>query len=289
MGEQQHIHSYPLVDGHDIPKVGLAAFRSNDEKVVREVVNKFLDLTLNQTVKHVEISELYSNGHVIMDALRQRGLQREDIYLTFKIWPKNRNGRDVITSCTDGLALLQDTFPDTYFDLVLIHAPIDITNRSEQWTAVESLKENGVTKSVGVCGYDEVLMIELMKNCASQPVVTEAEFTPFGQDQRYIEYCVDSSISVLVNNVRNKGVKFNNRKILECAETLGISPLELHMQYAFSKGFAVMFSPQEVELLHGTNFSLPTNPIDKKILHSLDDLEEGVKTSVFFKQPKQDE
>merc|ERR1711918_271960 len=129
-----------------------------------------------------------------------------------------------------------------------------------------------------------------MKNCSSQPVVAEVEFSPFGQDQRYIEYCVDSSICVLVNNMRNKGVKYNSKKILECAETLGISTLELYMQYVTSKGFAVICSPQEVdELSHDTNFSLPINPIDKRILDSLDYLEEGLKTSMFFKQPKQDE
>ena len=286
-----HPHTCPLVDGHDVPKFGLAAFRNDDEGVVREVVHSFLDLTANQPVKHVEISELYSNGHVIMDVLNQRGLQRSEIYLTFKIWPKNRNGRDIITSCTECLTLIQESYPETYFDLVLIHAPIDVMNKSEQWTAVETLKDNQVAKSIGVCGYNEDLMVDLMKNCASQPVIVEAEFTPFRQEHSYIEYCVDSSICVLVNNVRNKGLKYNNKKMLELAETLGISVLELHVQYVLSKGFAIMLSPQEVgELINfSTSFSLPINPIDKKVLDSLEELEEGVKTSVFFNQPKQDE
>merc|ERR1711871_1575498 len=202
----------------------------------------------------------------------------------------NSNGRDIITSCTDSLALIQDSYPDTYFDLVLVHAPIDVTNKSEQWAAIESLKENQISKSIGVCGYDEDLMVDLMKNCASQPVVAEAEFSPFGQNKEYIEYCVDSSICILVNNARNKNIKYNNRKILECAETLGLSPLELFVQYVFSKGFAVLLSPLEIrELLHDTNFELPVSMVDGKILASLDALEEGVKTSVFFKQPTQDE
>jgi diketogulonate reductase-like aldo/keto reductase len=40
----------------------------------------------------------------------------------------------------DGLALVNEQ----YFDLCLIHAPVDPKHRFEQWTALETLKEQGL-------------------------------------------------------------------------------------------------------------------------------------------------
>lgn len=271
-----------------MPMFGLAAFRDDDEKVVRDIINKFLDLTEAQPLRHIEISELYCNGHVVLDALKAAGLQRSDMYLTYKIWPKSRGARDIVSSCTDFLELIEPYFPQTYFDLILIHAPIDIANKFEQWTAVEFLKEKAVTKSIGICSYTENLIVELMKNCVSQPVVCEAEVTPFGQDHKYVEYCVDSSIVMLCNNIQAKQLKFNNATFCETASRLNLSPLELHIQWVLSKGFAILLTPRELEELNDS-FSLPLTKIEKKILASLDDLNEDVKTSVEFKPPKADD
>ena len=280
-------HIIPLVDGTDIPTFGLAAFRDNDERVVKETVTRFLEVTRDQPIKHVEISELFGNGAVVVDVLYRAGLQRSEIYLTYKIWPKLRKGRDIITSCTEALELIDASYPRTYFDLVLVHAPIDIPNKFDQWTAVEALKENGFTKSIGVCCYNEDLMVDLMKNCGSQPVVCESEVTPFGQDYKFVEYCVDSSIVMLVNNVQAKQVKFNSPKFNETAASLGLTPLELHIQWILSKGFAIMLTSRELQEMD-QDLSLPLTLVDKKILSSLDELEEGIKTSAEFKTPKED-
>ena len=280
-------HFIPLVDGTDIPTFGLAAFRSDHERMIRDTVNQFLTITKDQPVKHVEISELYGNGAVVLESFHRAGVERSNIYLTYKIWPKLRRGRDIITACTEGLVLIDAIYPKTYFDLVLIHAPIDVSNKFEQWSAVELLKENELTKSIGVCCYTEELMVDLMKNCGMQPVVCEAEVTPFGQDQKHVEYCVDSSIVMLVNNVQAKQVKFNHPKFNETASSLGLTPLELHIQWALSKGFAIMLTPRDLQDLND-GFSLPITLVNKDTLASLDELEEGVKTSVEFKPLKDD-
>lgn len=264
----------PLWDGNDIPKIGLGAFRRDSDEEVRAVVDSFLTLTFDLPVKHVEISELFGNGHVVLDALLAKGLTRGELYLTFKVWPKARLGQDIITSCVDCLALTNQT----YFDLILIHAPIDLKNKFQQWTALEFLKDRGLVKSIGVCKYSETQLVELMKNCQSQPAVCQIESTPFGLRAGIVEYCSDSSIVVLCNNVQAKRVRSKNLIFNKTAETIGISPLELHIQWAMAKGFAITLSPDDLAGLEHLTLSL----IDQSLLEPLNALEENVITSCEF-------
>lgn len=159
----------PLVDGNDIPVLGLGAFRRDSEEATVEVVRKFISLTAVQSMRHIEISELFGNGSIILNAINDCGVQREDIFLTYKVWPKDRSGADIIESVADSLSLIQLS----HFDLVLIHAPIDTKKKFDQWSALEVLKDQGLTKSIGVSCYSEMQLVELMKFCQIQPSVLQ--------------------------------------------------------------------------------------------------------------------
>jgi diketogulonate reductase-like aldo/keto reductase len=159
----------PLVDGYDIPVLGLRAFRSDSEEATINIVRKFLKLTDNQSMRNFEISELFGNGQIVLNAIRESGLKREDAFFSFKVWSKERSGSDIITSVIESLTLTNLT----YFDLILIHAPIDSKHKFEQWTALETLKDQGYVRSIGVSNYSEVQLVELMKFCHIQPSVLE--------------------------------------------------------------------------------------------------------------------
>jgi len=159
----------PLVDGNDIPILGLGSFRKDSEEATTEIILKFLALTADQTMKHIEISELFGNGLIVLNAILESGVSRDNIFLTYKVWPKDRSGAEIIMSVSDQLSLTQQS----YFDLVLIHAPLDPKRKFEQWSAFEMLKEQGLVKSIGVSNYSESQLVDLMKFCQIQPTVLE--------------------------------------------------------------------------------------------------------------------
>jgi len=182
----------PLVDGNDIPLLGLASFRRysllkshgnrklslfnvlrrDSEEEIKAIVNKFLGISGNLPMKHLEISELYGNGRTVLNAILASGVQRSEIYLTFKVWPKDRSGPEIITAIVENLDLLGLE----YFDLILIQSPIDLKHKFDQWSSLEVLKEEGYTKSIGVSNFAERQIVELMKFCQVQPAVLEVKF-----------------------------------------------------------------------------------------------------------------
>ena len=62
MDEQsQLLKKIPLLDGNDIPAIGLSSFCCNTNEETIQVVENALD----QGIRHFEIAELFGNAHLI--------------------------------------------------------------------------------------------------------------------------------------------------------------------------------------------------------------------------------
>ena len=83
-----------LLDGGFIPKVGLAAFVCNSEEITKSVIKE----KLAQGIRYFEIAELFSNGWVIAEALFESGVSRDEVYISLKVWPKQRNPEALFNS-----------------------------------------------------------------------------------------------------------------------------------------------------------------------------------------------
>jgi diketogulonate reductase-like aldo/keto reductase len=130
-----------LNDGNDIPQIGVASFRTDSLDQTRKLIHTHID----NGIRHFEIAELFGNGHVIIDAYNTHPrmcpsitgepaqFSRKDMFVTLKLWPKGRRPAELIECCRETL----EFSGLTYADLVLVHAPIEINNRFEQWKALE--------------------------------------------------------------------------------------------------------------------------------------------------------
>ena len=157
----------PLNDGFDMPQFGLVAYRNDDMKEFHDLMVERLE----QGIRHIEISDLFGNGSFAVESVLDGDLaiERKDIFITYKIWPKNKKYQQIIDSFRESLHFLGLD----YVDLLMIHAPIDITNRLDQWRALEHLKSEGLAKSIGGCNMTNAQLSNLIKVCTVIPAVVE--------------------------------------------------------------------------------------------------------------------
>jgi 2,5-diketo-D-gluconate reductase A len=222
--------SLPMSDGNDIPQFFSAAFRLGTVEATKSHV-----LALFKAgVRNFEIAELYGNGNVICETLKEVA-NRDEVYISLKMWPKSRKPEELC----DTIPFLMHEYGLQYLDLVSVHAPIDAENKIEQYKALEEMKDNGITRSIGVVNINAVMLQDLLKNCRITPVTYEIEATPFGQNDEMVEFCGDSSIVVLNNSPVAKGLKDSHKGLVALAEELGMSPTRLLLKWAFTKGMAV--------------------------------------------------
>ena len=161
----------PLNDGFDMPQFGLASYRNDDTDLFKNLLVE----RLNQGIRHIEISDLFGNGSFAVESVLDGDLaiERKDIFITYKIWPKNRNQKELVEFFLESLQFLGLD----YVDLLLIHAPIDINNRLDQWKALEQLKSEGTAKSIGGCNMTHAQLSNLIKVCTVIPAVVEVSDT----------------------------------------------------------------------------------------------------------------
>eukprot|EP01041_Mallomonas_annulata_P002311 gene2311-4503_t len=257
-------------DGFDIPQLGLIAFRTDSKDDTKDYVFEKVE----EGIRHLEITELFGNGHEIVEsAMRGKNIPREQCYFTLKVWPKNRKPKDIISACKDTLKYIGLE----YVDLLLLHAPIDAKNRTEQWRGMETLKNEGLAKSIGVSGMSISHLSNLLKSCLVPPAVLEIEVTPFGQQAELVDYCADNSIVVLCNEPLAKGIKSKNPDLLAVAEALELSTEELLIRWALTKGYGVLLPPSNKFINNDTEGLLEKLPMES--MRVLELLEEGLKSS----------
>lgn len=220
----------PLSDGCDIPQLFSSAFRSATKEETKAQVKQFFDAGC----RHFEIAELFGNGHIVCEALGEL-CERENVFITYKLWPKSRTPEDMVTT-------IQGQLKDiglTYVDLLMTHAPIDVENKAMQYKALEDLKDIGVTRSLGIVNISAVLLQDLLKNCKTVPVVYEMEVHPFLQCSDMVEFCGDSSIVAMNLEPLAKGIRDGHPGLNSIAAELGISVTLLMLRWSFTKGLCI--------------------------------------------------
>jgi diketogulonate reductase-like aldo/keto reductase len=101
--------------------------------------------------------------------LTETGLPRSDLFVTTKFFPQGKAGEAVRTALQNSLVRLGLD----YVDLYLIHAPRNRAVRKQQWEMFETLRDEGLTKSIGVSNYGIHHLKELLGHARIKPVVNQ--------------------------------------------------------------------------------------------------------------------
>ena len=272
----------PLLDGNDIPLIGLSSFCCNSVKETSHVIKSALELG----IRSFEISELFGNGHTIMESIINSGIKREEVYITYKIWPKERGPKDIVLACLDCLS----SAGLTTVDMLLLHGPLDLVNGFDQWRAFEYLQTEGMTKSIGLADYSEKQLTEILKNSTTGgPAMLEMEVNPFRAESDLTGFCNDGGIIILNNNALGKIYKINDPLLLEISNTCGISPHQLLLQWAITNGHAILLSSQSIMDGDVVNLDYIDNKLSDNVISQLEGLDLALKTSYVTREIAQDD
>lgn len=154
-----------LADGNDMPAIGLASFRKDSKEEVSRLVAEAVQVG----IRYFEITELFGNEHIMMEALVNTEVPRSELFISLRLWPKGRKYKDILKCVKESLK----GSGLTYVDLLVLHAPIDPINKFDQWKAMEELKDEGLVKSLGAGSLTLLQLMDLLKNCNFPPAVLE--------------------------------------------------------------------------------------------------------------------
>ena len=226
--------TFTLSNGYDMPGVGFGTWKSKDgEDAYNSIIEAF-----KAGYRHVDTAAMYRNEASVGKAVRECGLKREDIFVTSKVWNKNRGYEKTMAAFEKTLA----TMELDYLDLYLIHwpaIPLQFEDWDEinlgTWKAMIELYKAGKIKAIGVANFYPKHLESLMKT-EVPPMVNQIEYHPGYTQDEVVKYCQENGIVVQGWSPLGNGAVLGSEFLAEMAAKYNKSVAQICLRFAVQNG-----------------------------------------------------
>lgn len=165
------MYKVKLNNGIEMPILGFGVFQIKDalecERAVIDAVETGYRL--------IDTAASYLNEEAVGKAIKNCAIQREELFITTKLWVQDTGYEKTKTAFHRSLERLQLD----YLDLYLIHQPYgDIFG---SWKAMQELYEAGKIRAIGTANFQPDRVMDLIVNSGFTPAVNQIETHPFQQ------------------------------------------------------------------------------------------------------------
>jgi diketogulonate reductase-like aldo/keto reductase len=249
--------------------------------------------------RHLDCAERYGNEEAVGDAMREAfeegTLQREDLFVTTKLWNSNHRPERVRPAFDASRRRLQVDFVDCY----LIHTPFAFqpgddqdprddhgqviydqgVTLTETWGALERLVDDGDCGSIGLSDITLDKLREVVAVARIKPAVVEVESHPYLPEWELFEFCQEQGIVLLAFAPLGHAMEpkiIEDPVITAIAQRVHMTPAQVVLSWAAQRGTAFLTTstkPQRIE----ENFGVSTLPED-----AMRDIRDRMSTNVRF-------
>ena len=165
-----------LNNGVEMPLEGFGVFQVTDYDVCRNAV---LD-AIGSGYRLIDTAAAYMNEEAVGEAIKESGVNRNDLFITTKLWTQDASydgAKKAFETSLDNLGL-------DYLDLYLIHQPVG--DYYGAYRAMEELYKEGRVRAIGVCNFYPDRLTDLAIHAEVIPAVNQVELHPFFQQEKAI-------------------------------------------------------------------------------------------------------
>jgi diketogulonate reductase-like aldo/keto reductase len=227
------------------------------------VTTQAVKAALEAGFRHFDCAERYRNeeqvGIALKEVIEAGKVQREDVFITTKLWNTNHRPERVEPAFEASCRRLQVDYIDCY----LIHTPFafkpgddqdprDVHGRViydsgvkliETWRAMERLVDEGRCKSIGLSDITLERLQEIVAVARIKPAVVQVESHPYLPEWDLLEFCQEHGIIVLAFAPLGHGMEPN---VLEDSVITGIAkriqktPAQVALAWSVQRGVAFL-------------------------------------------------
>lgn len=225
-----------LNSGYVMPINGIGTYSLHGEECISA-----LKAALASGVRLIDTASAYGNeeevGQAIRESMEELGIEREEIFVTTKIYPgeEMENPEEAIQACLDRLDI-------GYVDLMLLHHPDD--NDVKAYLAMEKAVEEGRIRSIGLSNWYVAELEEFLPQINITPALVQNEIHPYYQENDVIPYI--QNLGIVVEGWYPLGGRghtselLGNEVISAIAESHGVSSAQVILRWNLQKGVVVI-------------------------------------------------
>jgi alcohol dehydrogenase (NADP+) len=270
-----------LNTGAKMPQIGLGTWKSEPGKV-----GKAVQFAIEEAgYRHIDCATIYGNEKEIGEAFNiifSRGeVEREDVFVTSKLWNTEHHPDSVRAACEQTLKDLELEYLDLYLmhwgiaqdeDESIVHVPIQDT-----WRAMEKLVEEGLVKAIGVSNFTAAMLNDVFSYAKIRPSVNQIEMHPYLAQDNLRSFCQLNEVVVTAYSPLGRPGSVQNSDILSrlidhdvvqsIAEKYKKTPAQVLLRFGIERGVVVIpksTNPDRIrENMEASTFVLSQVDVDK--------------------------
>lgn len=208
--------------GFSIPEIGLGTYRMYGRECENAVKN-----ALDIGYRHIDTAQMYKNEREIGAALYASSVNREDIFLTTKIWHTNLDYEDVIQSVEESLKQLRTP----YVDLLLIHWPNENYELQQTLEAMMMLKDQGKALQIGVSNFPAGKISHIIEDLRIPIVADQVEFHPFLDQLDLLDMSYEYDFIISAYCPLARGKVFENETLQRIGKEYNKTPAQISLRW----------------------------------------------------------
>jgi 2,5-diketo-D-gluconate reductase A len=173
-----------LNNGIEMPLVGFGVFQVTDlDECERSVVD-----AIQTGYRLIDTAQSYQNEAAVGKAIKKSGVEREELFITTKLWIQSQGYEGTMQAFENSLKRLKLE----YLDLYLIHQPFgDVYG---EWRAMTELLKQGKVRAIGVSNFQPDRLMDLIVHNEILPAVNQIETHPFHQQIEAQKFLQENNI-----------------------------------------------------------------------------------------------
>ncbi|GMQ98143.1 MAG: glyoxal/methylglyoxal reductase [Acidimicrobiia bacterium] len=223
-----------VIDLHgdsSIPQIGLGVFKADRGSQVENAVAAALE----SGYRHIDTATIYRNEEGVGNAIAASGIDRDDVFVTTKLWNSDQGYESALAALDASLGRLGMD----YVDLYLVHWPKP-EHTADTWRAMEELRASGKARAIGVSNFLQEHLDQLSETATLRPSINQIEFHPHLQSPELVSYCKSMGIVVEAWSPLKHGEIVKDPDLVGIADAHGVTAAQVTLRWMLQKGIVTI-------------------------------------------------
>jgi len=185
--------------------------------------------------RHIDTAKIYGNEIDVGIAVRESRINREEIFITTKLWNSDQGYDKTLSAFENSLQRLGLS----YVDLYLIHWPVQ-GKILETWKAMIKILKVGKARAIGVSNYSIAELKETIQISDIIPAINQVEFHPFLYQKDLLDFCKNNRIQIESYSPLTRGRKLNHPLVKAISNRYGKTTAQILIKWNLQHGLVVI-------------------------------------------------
>lgn len=221
------------VQGTPVPAVGFGTWELTGDDTVPGVL-----AALELGYRHIDTAQVYENEAEVGEALAASDVDRDDIFLTTKVWRDNLTPEAIVTSTEESLRKLGVD----RVDLLHYHWPVGLDRLEANLDAFTALRDRGLIGHIGVSNFTPALLDRAL---AAAPVFSlQVEHHAYLAQPELLAKCAEHDLLFTAYSPLARGELLADPAVRSIAEERGVTPAQVLLRWILDEGDHVSVIPK---------------------------------------------